>query len=258
VVGSGRLAAGRRAAGARSLVRLLAAGCLALTLASPASLAHADALTDLKARIAQAQNTVRDLTLRRQGQQAVVEQLRGETGAYAAELRKIDAELLAAVGRFREAEAGLAAVEVEVEQLEEQIAEKELAVQQRASVYGTRLRALYKFTRTSPLEQLLAARSFSDALRRVTAMQAVTRVDNRLLGQLRDEHEELVRARRCWPRSRRRPRRCATRSTNSARCSKPSAASRRRWSPRRSSSSGTPREISPTSIAKRTPRRAAS
>ncbi|MGH2367504.1 MAG: murein hydrolase activator EnvC family protein, partial [Chloroflexota bacterium] len=57
------------------------------------------------------------------------------------------------------------------------------------------LRALYKFTRTSPLEQLLAARDFSDALRRVAMMQAITRVDNRLLGQLRTEYGELLASR---------------------------------------------------------------
>ncbi|CAA9281116.1 MAG: hypothetical protein AVDCRST_MAG77-3851 [uncultured Chloroflexi bacterium] len=164
--------------------------------------ANADTLSDLRARIGQAQSAVRDLTGRRQGQRVVVEQLRGVTGAYAAELRKVDADLMAAVGRFRQAEADLERVDAEAVRLEGEIAAKEEAVRQRAGVYGTRLRALYKFTRTSPLEQLLGARSFTDALHRMTMMQAVTRVDNRLLGQLRSEHDELTLAREALARNR--------------------------------------------------------
>jgi murein DD-endopeptidase MepM/ murein hydrolase activator NlpD len=168
---------------------------LVVIFASTPATASADSISDLRARIGQAQTAVRELTSRRQGQQGTVEQLRGVTGAYAADLRKVDAELMAAVGRFRQAEADLERVDAEAARLEEEIAAKEEAVQQRANVYGTRLRALYKFTRTSPLEQLLGARSFTDALHRMTMMQAVTRVDNRLLGQLRAEHDELARAR---------------------------------------------------------------
>lgn len=157
--------------------------------------ASADTLTDLRARISQAQASVKDLSALRQGQQKIVEQLRGASNARAADLRRVDAELTAAVSRYRQAEASLAQVEAETRRLEGQIAEQESAVQQRADVYSSRLRALYKFTRTSPLEQLLGAQSFSEALQRMTMMQAVARVDNRLLGQLRQEYAELMQAR---------------------------------------------------------------
>jgi murein DD-endopeptidase MepM/ murein hydrolase activator NlpD len=169
----------------------LVSTALAAALVLQPAVASADALTDLKARIAQAQTSVQQITSRRVGQQNVVEQLRGITGAQASDLRRVDAELIAAVGRFNRAEAALLRVDEEIGSLESAIAAKEAAVAQRADVYGTRLRALYKFTQTSPLEQLLGARSFTDALHRVTMMQAVTRVDNRLLGQLRGEHDEL-------------------------------------------------------------------
>ena len=174
--------------------RVAAALTAGLLLLQPVT-ASADALTDIKVRLAQAQTVVRDLTGRRQGQQVVVEQLRGVAGNFAFELQKVDAELMAAVTRFRQAESALERVEGEIFQLEGEIAAKQEAVQLRADVYGTRLRALYKFTRTSPLEQLLASRSFTDALHRIGMMQAVTRVDNRLLGQLRVEQDELLKAR---------------------------------------------------------------
>ncbi|HEU5316568.1 MAG TPA: peptidoglycan DD-metalloendopeptidase family protein [Chloroflexota bacterium] len=173
-------------AGRRAVTMLIAA-----SLAVQPTIARADTLTDLRTMIAQAQSSVQQIAARRQGQQTVVQQLRGVSGGRAAELQKVDAELIMAVNRYRQAEADLEKVEAEATRLEGEIAAKEKAVQERAGVYGTRLRALYKFTRTSPLEQLLAARSFTDALHRITMMQAVTRVDNRLLGQLRGEQEQL-------------------------------------------------------------------
>jgi murein DD-endopeptidase MepM/ murein hydrolase activator NlpD len=177
-----------RAVFAFALASLLAA------LAQPAP-ASADPLTDLTVRIKQAQVAVQELTTRRQSQHRVVDDLRAVTGGHAADLRRVEQDLFAAVARFREAEAALAQVEAEIASLEGQIAEKEAAVERRAGVYGTRLRGLYKFTRTSPLERLLSARDFGEALQRVTMMQAVARVDTRLLGQLRAEHQELVKAR---------------------------------------------------------------
>jgi murein DD-endopeptidase MepM/ murein hydrolase activator NlpD len=163
-------------------------------LMAPAT-ASADSLGDLQVRINQAKQKLGNLASRRQGQQGVVDQTRGVTNGYASQLRQVDQDLLTAIGKLRQAEDGLAKVETEQTALEDSIAEKEAAVEQRAGVYSTRLRALYKFTRVSPLEQLLAAHDFSDALRRIGMMQAVTRVDNRLLGQLRSEHDELLKAR---------------------------------------------------------------
>ena len=175
----------------RVRAHLLPSVVLAALLTLQPAIASADALSDLRARIARAQVGVQQLTTRRQGQQGIVEQLRGVAGAQFATLRSVDAELIAAVNRFNAAEAALGRVDADIALLEGEIAAKELAVSERADVYGTRLRALYKFTRSSPLEQLLAASNFTDALHRITMMQAVTRVDNRLLGQLREEHDEL-------------------------------------------------------------------
>jgi murein DD-endopeptidase MepM/ murein hydrolase activator NlpD len=170
---------------------------LSLLLLSPsqADAAGAGALGALQARIGQAQQRLQELTGRRQSQQSVVERLRGRTQGFAVELGRVEEALFATIGRLRQAEADLARVEGELQQLEVEISEKEVAVEARSGVYSTRLRALYKYTRTSPLEQLLAAHDFSDVMRRVTMMQAVTRVDNLLLGQLRAEQLELLRVR---------------------------------------------------------------
>lgn len=174
------------------LGRVVVAACVAgMPLLAPAT-AHADPLTDLKAKIAQGEQSLKDLTTRRQNQQAVVSELRGVTSASTADLRRVDQDLFVTANRLQAALDNLARVDAETQALETQIAEKQAAVDQRANAYSTRLRALYKFTRTSPLEQLLGAHDFSDALRRVTMMQAVARVDNQLLGGLRAEYAALV------------------------------------------------------------------
>jgi murein DD-endopeptidase MepM/ murein hydrolase activator NlpD len=159
---------------------------------------RADPIVDLQRRyqlaVGQAQQALRDWTIKRREQQTVVETLRGVSDSYAGELRRVDQELLAAVARVRQAEADLERVGAEVQALDVQIAAKQAATDERAAAYATRLRGLYKFTRISPLEQLLAARDFSDAMRRIMMMQAVARVDNRLLSQLRTEQAELQRS----------------------------------------------------------------
>ncbi|HEX2186780.1 MAG TPA: hypothetical protein VHN78_14880, partial [Chloroflexota bacterium] len=182
----------------RALVRALVAGILALVtgLAPAAALpASADVIGTLRARINSAQQHLQELRARQRTQQSLVENLRGVTGGYALELSRVEQALHATINRLLQAEADLQQVEADIQELERQIAEKEAAVESRSGVYTTRLRALYKFARVSPLEQLLAASDFSDALQRVTMMQAVARVDSRLLAQLRTERAELLQAR---------------------------------------------------------------
>lgn len=177
----------------RARVPLMLLLSMLAVIMQPAT-AGADSLTQLQARIAQAQQALKELAARRQGQQVQVEQLRSATDSSTAELRRIDQELLSTISKLNDAEASLQRVQQEQQALEGQIAEKQAQIEQRANVYATRLRALYKFTRTSPLEELLAARSFSDALQRITMMQAVARVDNYLLAQLRAEQQDLLKA----------------------------------------------------------------
>jgi murein DD-endopeptidase MepM/ murein hydrolase activator NlpD len=96
-----------------------------------------------------------------------------------------------AAGALRQAEADLDRLSTEIVALEAELAQKQAAVDERNAVYGTRLRAIYKFTRTSPLEEILSSRDFGDMLKRVTLLQAVARADNLLLGQLRAEYDAL-------------------------------------------------------------------
>jgi murein DD-endopeptidase MepM/ murein hydrolase activator NlpD len=109
-----------------------------------------------------------------------------------AALRQIDEDLLRSAARMRDAEDALAEVEVALQALGAQVEAQQVAVGQRAAVYGSRLRALYKFTRTSPLEQLLAASDFGDLVRRATLIRSIVQMDQRLLKQLRAEYERLI------------------------------------------------------------------
>jgi murein DD-endopeptidase MepM/ murein hydrolase activator NlpD len=126
---------------------------------------------------------------------AVVQELRGLTQDLANELRRIDQELTTAAANLRQAEADLDRLSGEISVLEAELVQRQAAMDERSAVYGTRLRALYKFTRTSPLEEILSARDFGDLLNRLTMLQAVTRVDNRLLGQLKAERDSVQSAR---------------------------------------------------------------
>ncbi|MGH2356170.1 MAG: murein hydrolase activator EnvC family protein [Chloroflexota bacterium] len=123
---------------------------------------------------------------------ATLEELRGLTRELVAELRQIDQDLVEAAAKLRQAEDELAEVTAQTQVLEAELAARQAAVDQRAAAYGARLRALYKFTRTSPLEEILSAQDFGDALRRLTMIQAIMRVDHRLLGQLRAERDAVL------------------------------------------------------------------
>ena len=122
---------------------------------------------------------------------ALVQELRGLTRDLVGELFRIDQDLVIAAGALRQAEADLEQLGAEIVALEAEMARKQTAMDERSAVYGTRLRAIYKFTRTSPLEEILSSRSFGEMLKRVTMLQAVARVDNRLLVELRNERDAL-------------------------------------------------------------------
>ncbi len=123
---------------------------------------------------------------------ATVQALRGLTKELVAELYRIDQQLVAAANALRRAEADLAQLAAEMQALEAELAIKQAAVDARSAVYGARLRAIYKFSRTSPLEEILSARDFGDVLRRITLLRSVAREDNRLLGQLRSERDAML------------------------------------------------------------------
>lgn len=123
---------------------------------------------------------------------ARVQSLRGLARDVVAELFRIDQQLVSTASALRHAEAELGQLTAETEALEAELAIKQAAVEARGAVYGVRLRAIYKFGRTSPLEEILSARDFGDALRRITMLQSVARIDNHLLGQLRAERDAIL------------------------------------------------------------------
>ncbi|NBX46956.1 MAG: hypothetical protein EBT22_07135, partial [Chloroflexi bacterium] len=155
--------------------------------------AKAEGLLDaLQSRLLQAQQAVRSLTGARDEQARRAEELRGATKSLADELRRLDEEIIAIVGKLREAEIDLVRLESEAEALESQIGDQLSAVQARADAYGSHLTILYKATRTTALEQILSSRSLGEAVQRMVAMRAVAQVDTRLLGQLRRDHSTLL------------------------------------------------------------------
>jgi murein DD-endopeptidase MepM/ murein hydrolase activator NlpD len=125
---------------------------------------------------------------------ALAEQLRGLTRELVTELFRIDQEVVVAASKLRQAEDELVEVTAQAQALEAELAAKQAALEQLAAAYGARLRTIYKYTRRSPLEELLSAQDFGETLRRLTMLQAIARVDNRLIGQLREERQALIQA----------------------------------------------------------------
>jgi murein DD-endopeptidase MepM/ murein hydrolase activator NlpD len=122
---------------------------------------------------------------------SVIQELRGVTQDLVKELFRIDQDLVAAASALRQAELDLERMSGEIVVLEAELTQRQAAMDERSAVYGTRLRALYKFTRTSPLEVILSSRDFGDLLSRLSMLQAVARVDNRLMGQLKAERDAV-------------------------------------------------------------------
>ena len=155
--------------------------------------AVAEGLLDaLQSRLLQAQQAVRSVTGARDQQARRAEDLRGATKSLADELRRLDEEIIATVGKLREAEIDLGRLVSETESLEGQIDDQLSAVLARADAYGSHLTILYKATRTTALEQILSSRSLGEAVQRMVAMRAVAQVDTRLLGQLKRDHATLI------------------------------------------------------------------
>ena len=189
-----RTSQGKSAAVSASVRRLSLVVLPLILLCGPFVIeARAEGLLDaLQSRLLQAQQAVRSLTGARDEQARRAEELRGATKSLADELRRLDEEIIAIVGKLREAEIDLVRLESEAEALESQIGDQLSAVQARADAYGSHLTILYKATRTTALEQILSSRSLGEAVQRMVAMRAVAQVDTRLLGQLRRDHSTLL------------------------------------------------------------------
>ena len=175
---------------------VLVAAIMVATWFTGARPVGAEGLIDaLQQRLDAAKAAIGNLTGQRDQQARQVASLRGTSRSLADELKRLDGEIIDAVARLRDAEAELVRLEREEAELETEVRDGLAAVQGRADAYGAHLAALYKATRSSPLEQLLAARNLGEAVRRVTAMRAVSQLDARLLGELRRETASLTASR---------------------------------------------------------------
>ena len=138
---------------AATLSRLLLVVLPLILLCGPlVTEAGAEGLLDaLQSRLLQAQQAVRSLTGARDEQARRADELRGTTKSLADELRRLDEEIIAIVGKLREAEIDLVRLESEAEALESEIGDQLSAVQARADAYGNHLTILYKATRTTEI-----------------------------------------------------------------------------------------------------------
>ena len=188
--------------GDRAWSRVVATVAVAVTLIAAPPVAAESLLDTLQSRLDAAKAAIGNLTGQRDQAARQVERLRGTSKSLANELKRLDGEIIVAVTSLRDAESELVRLEGEEGILETEIRDGLAAVQGRMDAYGAHLRALYKATRTSSLEQLLAAQSLGDAVQRVTAMRAVSQVDSRLLAELRRDTASLMLAREALAKSR--------------------------------------------------------
>ena len=105
-------------------------------------------------------------------EQEVVRTQRVEAAADA-ELRLVQDQLYAKIEEVNVTQFQIDRLQVEIHRLTQETAREEAMLADEQEIASGRLRALYKLSRVSPLEVILTASSFSDALNRITIFKRI-------------------------------------------------------------------------------------
>ena len=93
--------------------------------------------------------------------------------AASAELQQVEDTLYAKIDEVNTTQFQINRLQVEIHSLTQEITRQETILADEREIAGGRLRALYKLSRVSPLEIILTASNFSDALNRITVFQRI-------------------------------------------------------------------------------------
>jgi len=123
-------------------------------------------------------------------QQEVVRTERVHAAA-TAELEDVENALFAKIEEVNATQFQIDRLQVEIHRLTQETAREESILADEQEIASGRLRALYKLSRVSPLEVILTASGFSDALNRITILQRILDNDVRHVHATRGRKAEL-------------------------------------------------------------------
>lgn len=125
-----------------------------------------------------------------QAQQEVVRTQRVQAAA-AADLQQVEASLFAKIEEVHATQFQIDRLQIEIHSLSRDISMQENLLADEQEIASSRVRALYKLSRVSPLEYVLTASSFSDALNRISIFQRILGDDVRHIRATQERKAEL-------------------------------------------------------------------
>ena len=175
-----------------SLLALLAATPKAIFAAEDSGNSFgSDFLDHLEDELQQNEQNLLQLKSRQeQAQQEVVRTQRVQAAAIA-NLQDVENELFAKVAEVNATQFQIDRLQIEIHSLTQDIALQEAILADEQEIASGRLRALYKLSRVSPLEVILTASSFSEAINRITIFQRILGDDVRHIRATQERKAEL-------------------------------------------------------------------
>ena len=180
--------------------RTLLGSVLALLAAAPKAIFAAESTDDsldsefLRSIREQQQQTLQELERVRSEQelaeQEVVRTQRVQAAADA-ELKQVQDQLFAKIEEINDTQFQIDRLQVEIHRLTQDTAREEAILADEQEIVSGRLRALYKLSRISPLEVILTASSFTDALNRITIFRRILDDDIRHVRATQERKAEL-------------------------------------------------------------------
>lgn len=185
------------------LLTVLIAASLGLTAAFsyPAAgltpVSAGESISELEARQKQVQSeldAVNDKISGLQGkideQAAYQEELTQQISLYKEKIQILDDQIAALEQDIEDKQSEITRLQDEIEQLEQDIADKQVEIDDTYELFKTRMVALYEAGETSSLAMLLSSNSFADFVTNIRLMQAVSKSDEKLVGELKDKLTE--------------------------------------------------------------------
>lgn len=183
--------------------RSVLASVLALLAAAPRAIFAAESTGDvsesdyhrirkeLEERLQQGQQDLERVKSEQEVAQQEVDRTRRVQAAADVGLRQVQDQLYAKVEEINATQFQIDRLQVEIHRLTQETVREGAILADEQEIAGGRLRALYKLSRVSPLEVILTASGFSDALNRITILQRILDNDVRHVRATQERKAEL-------------------------------------------------------------------
>lgn len=176
-----------------SVLALLAAAPKAIFAAdSPGNSLDSDFLDHLEQELQQNQQNLQQLKSRQEVAEQEVVRTQRVHAAAAAELQDVESRLFAKIEEVNNTQFQIDRLQIEIHSLSQDITLQETILADEQAIARGRLRALYKLSRVSPLEVILTASSFTEALNRFTIFRRILDDDVRHVRASQDRKAALA------------------------------------------------------------------